>query len=630
MNYSENPVLQGVHHVWLREVRHAIKFETPCILGLTLSKVRVDKGSAEQRQFCRFGPKIFLWRRRREGTIWWLFSSKGTETPLLVFGGESFIVTPMSLKIAIAQINATVGDLAANASRILDFARRAQAQGADLLLTPELVLCGYPPEDLLLREDFYAACEHELDLLAAELPDISVLVGHPETKNGCSFNAATLISNGVRVATYHKQRLPNYEVFDEERYFESGDAPCVVTIKGVRCGINICADVWEAGAADRARESGAELLLVLNASPYHIGKQARRAEVVRERIAATGLPVIYANLVGGQDELVFDGGSFALDSNGDVRCQLPKFEEALVVVDIEGGELQTGVIVEEKCIEAEVYQALVLGVRDYLGKNGFPGAIIGLSGGIDSALTLCVAVDALGADKVRAVMMPSPYTAEISLADSREMIRLLGVRYDEIGIEPAMRTFEAMLAEEFAGLPADTTEENLQARIRGMVLMALSNKTGSLVLTTGNKSEMAVGYCTLYGDMAGGFAVIKDIAKTLVYRLSNWRNTVSYAIPERIITRPPSAELKPGQTDQDSLPPYDVLDAIIEAYMENDLSPRELIAKGYAEADVRRVVRLLRISEYKRRPAPVGIRVTHRGFGKDWRYPITNRYRDPY
>lgn len=536
----------------------------------------------------------------------------------------------MTLKIAIAQINATVGDLAGNAARILDFACRAKLQGADLLLTPELVLCGYPPEDLLLREDFYAACEHELDTLAAELQGIAVLVGHPIARNGCCFNAATLIENGRRVATYCKQRLPNYEVFDEERYFESGDTPCVVTLKGVRCGINICADVWEAGAADRAREAGAEILLVLNASPYHIGKQQKRTEVLRERIAATGLPVVYANLVGGQDELVFDGGSFALDSHGEVCCQLPRFEETLDVVDFVDGELQFGPIVAEDPLEAEVYQALVMGVRDYLGKNGFPGAIIGLSGGIDSALTLCVAVDALGADKVRAVMMPSPYTAEISLADSREMIRLLGVRYDEIAIEPAMEIFAGMLEKEFSGLPADTTEENLQARIRGMVLMALSNKTGSLVLTTGNKSEMAVGYCTLYGDMAGGFAVIKDIAKTLVYRISRWRNSVSYAIPERIITRPPSAELKPGQTDQDSLPPYEVLDAIVEAYMENDLSPREIIAQGYSEADVRRVVHLLRVSEYKRRQSPVGIRITQRGFGKDWRYPITNRYRDPY
>lgn len=536
----------------------------------------------------------------------------------------------MTLKIAIAQINATVGDLAGNAARVLDFAQRAKALGADVLLTPELVICGYPPEDLLLREDFYAACDEQVEQLAAQIGDFHVIVGHPLAENGRCFNAASVLHNGRRLATYRKQRLPNYEVFDEERYFESGDAACIVPINGVRCAINICADVWEAGTAAQAMDAGADILLVLNASPYHIGKQSLRTEILRERVAEARLPVVYANLVGGQDELVFDGDSLALNADGVIACQLPKFEEALALLEFSDGKLQAGAIADEPCIEAEVYQALVLGVRDYLGKNGFPGAIIGLSGGIDSALTLCVAVDALGADKVRAVMMPSPYTADISLADSREMIRLLGVRYDEIPIEAAMQTFAGMLEKEFAGLPADTTEENLQARIRGMILMALSNKTGSLVLTTGNKSEMAVGYCTLYGDMAGGFAVIKDIAKTLVYRISRWRNTVSYAIPERIITRPPSAELKPGQTDQDSLPPYDVLDAIIEAYMEKDLSPRQIIASGYAEADVRRVVRLLKISEYKRRQAPVGIRVTQRGFGKDWRYPITNRYRDPY
>jgi NAD+ synthetase len=536
----------------------------------------------------------------------------------------------MSARIAIAQINATVGDFSGNRARIVEFARRARQQNADLLLTPELALCGYPPEDLLLRDDFCSACESELQVLAGELPDIAVLVGHPEQRDGRRYNAATLLSGGHRVATYHKQRLPSYEVFDEERYFDSGAAACILTLNGLRCGVNICADVWEAGAADLAREAGADVLLVLNASPYHIGKRERRTEVLRQRISSTGLPVVYANLAGGQDELVFDGGSFVLDSRGILRCQLPQFEEALGIVDFVDGEPQPTTIVAPPCQEAEIYQALVLGVRDYLGKNGFPGAIIGLSGGIDSALTLCVAVDALGADKVRAVMMPSPYTAELSLSEAREMVRLLGVRYDEIAIAPAMETLAGMLAGQFAGLPADTTEENLQARIRGMILMALSNKTGSLVLTTGNKSEMAVGYCTLYGDMAGGFAVIKDIVKTLVYRISRWRNTCSHVIPERIISRPPSAELKPDQTDQDSLPPYEVLDAIVEAYMEKDLSPRQIIAQGFAAADVRRVVHLLKISEYKRRQAPVGIRVTQRGFGKDWRYPITNRYRDPY
>jgi NAD+ synthase/NAD+ synthase (glutamine-hydrolysing) len=536
----------------------------------------------------------------------------------------------MSLKIAIAQINAVVGDVAGNAARILAFARRARDRGADVMLTPELALCGYPPEDLLLRADFYAACAAELATLAGRLPELAVIVGHPLEENGKHFNAATLISGGKMLATYRKQQLPNVEVFDEKRYFDPGGMPCVVTVKGVRCGINICEDAWTAGAADQARDAGAEILFVLNASPYHVGKQAQRAGILRQRIETTGLPVVYVNLAGGQDELVFDGGSFVLDARGEVRCQLPKFEEALEIVEIADGGPMPGTLVPEQPTEQEVYRALVLGVRDYLGKNGFPGAIVGLSGGIDSALTLCVAVDALGADRVRAVMMPSPYTAEISLSDAREMIRRLGVRYDEIPIAPAMQTFAGMLEKEFAGLPADATEENLQARIRGMILMALSNKTGHLVLTTGNKSEMAVGYCTLYGDMAGGFAVIKDIVKTLVYRLARWRNTAGEVIPERIITRAPSAELKPGQTDQDSLPPYDVLDAIVEAYMEHDLSPREIVARGYAEADVRRVVHLLKISEYKRRHAPAGIRVTQRGFGKDWRYPITNRYQDPY
>jgi NAD+ synthase/NAD+ synthase (glutamine-hydrolysing) len=524
-------------------------------------------------------------------------------------------------------MNAVVGDIAGNAARIVEFARRAKDRGADVMLTPELALSGYPPEDLLLRDDFYSACATELEALAGRLPDLTVIVGHPLAEGGKRFNAATSIGEGKKLATYRKQRLPNTAVFDEKRYFEPGGAPCVVTIAGVRCGLNICEDVWEAGTADQAKEAGAKVLFVLNASPYHIGKQALRAKILRERIEATGLPTVYVNLVGGQDELVFDGASFVLDARGEMCCQLPRFQEALEIVEIDDG-VPSGPFVPDQASEPEVYRALSLGVADYLRKNGFPGAIIGLSGGIDSALTLCVAVDALGADKVRAVMMPSPYTAQISLTDAREMARRLGVRYDEISIAPAMHTFAAMLEKEFASLPADTTEENLQARIRGTILMALSNKTGYLVLTTGNKSEMAVGYCTLYGDMAGGFAVIKDIFKTLVYRLAHWRNTVGEVIPERILTRPPSAELRPGQTDEDSLPPYEVLDAIVEAYMEHDLGPREIIARGYKEADVRRVIRLIRISEHKRRQSPVGIRVTSRGFGKDWRYPITHRYRD--
>lgn len=537
------------------------------------------------------------------------------------------------LRLAVAQFNATVGDLTGNVERIIQCAAEARSRGAHVLLTPELALSGYPPEDLLLRPDFYRACHRALDDLACRIDGIAIVVGHPEEHDGACYNAATVIEKGRCIATYRKMRLPNYDVFDEKRYFEQGTEPCVVTLNGVRCGINICADIWEEGAAELSRQAGAELLLVLNASPCHLDKTRERVQVLADRVEATGMPAIYCNLVGGQDELVFDGDSFALDAGKNVCMRLPQFEEALGIVDFAAGRLTSNDLCDELPLEAEAYHALVLGVRDYIGKSGFKGAIIGLSGGIDSALTLCVAVDALGADKVHAVMMPSPYTAQMSLDDSREMIRQLGCSYDEIAIAPAMETYASMLDPLFAGLPADTTEENIQARIRGNILMALSNKTGKLVLTTGNKSEMAVGYCTLYGDMAGGFAVIKDVYKTLVYRLSRYRNSLCQGdpvIPENIIVRPPSAELKPDQKDQDSLPEYEVLDAIVRAYMEEDRSPREIIAAGLPEADVRRVVRLLRIAEYKRRQAPVGIRITPRGFGKDWRYPITNRYVDEF
>ena len=534
------------------------------------------------------------------------------------------------LTVAVAQLNCVVGDISGNARRILDAVARAKAAGADVVLTPELALCGYPPEDLLLRPAFLQACADELAALAAQVQGITLLVGYPAEQDGLRFNAAAVIRDGRIVDTYFKHRLPNYEVFDEERYFEPGSGACVFELKGVRIGVNICADVWESGAAEVARDAGAELLLVLNASPFHMNKQQRRYEVMRERIADTGLPVAYCNLVGGQDELVFDGGSFALDQDGLLAWQGASFVDELTLLQFSDGVWRDQGVPDMRPVEADVYDALVLGVRDYLSKNGFPGALIGLSGGVDSALTLAIAVDALGADKVRAVMMPSPYTAQMSLDDSREMVRWLGVRYDEIAIEPAMKTFADMLAPQFAGLPEDTTEENLQSRIRGMLLMALSNKTGAIVLTTGNKSEMATGYATLYGDMAGGFAVIKDIYKTFVYRLCAWRNAQpgGPVIPENILTRPPSAELKPDQCDQDSLPPYEVLDAIIAAYMEEDLSPPEIIARGYPEADVRRTVGMLRRNEYKRRQAPPGVRVTQRGFGKDWRYPITSRYRD--
>lgn len=535
------------------------------------------------------------------------------------------------LVFAVAQLDLVVGDLTANAGRILESLAQARARGARLLLTPELALSGYPPEDLLLRPDFHRACEREIARIAAEVSDVVLVLGHPHMQGGRCYNAASVIRNGRVEATYRKRLLPNYSVFDEVRYFACGDEACVFELDGLRIGLAICEDLWEPGPVRAAREAGAELLLGLNASPFHLDKRALRLETLRARVAESGLPVLYCNTVGGQDELVFDGASFALDGDGRLAWRAASFEETLALVPFDGRAWEPGLtVVAEPSAEEEVYGALVTGVRDYVTKNGFPGAIIGLSGGIDSALTLCVAVDALGADKVRAVMLPSPYTAQMSLDDSREMVRLLGVRYDEIAIEPAMKVYHAMLAEQFRGLAEDATEENLQSRIRGNVLMALSNKTGAIVLTTGNKSEMATGYATLYGDMAGGFAVLKDLYKCFVYRLSRWRNTRGEVIPENIIVRPPSAELKPDQVDQDSLPPYEVLDAIVEAYMERDESPRELMARGFAEGDVRRVVGLLKRNEYKRRQAPVGIRITRRGFGRDWRYPITSRYRDEY
>ncbi len=536
-----------------------------------------------------------------------------------------------NVKVAVAQLNCTVGDFEGNSKKIIDAAGRASAAGADLLLTPELSLTGYPPEDLLLRRAFYAASDAALQKLAAQLlqfPALRVVVGHPLAREGQRYNAASLLANGVVQGTYCKHDLPNYDVFDEQRYFTPDNRPFVFDINGTAFGINICEDTWFAYTPECAQAAGAQVLLVLNGSPFHLGKQQQRLQIMRTNVARFGLATVYANLVGGQDELVFDGASFVLDGRGELVALAPHFEEALLVVDFVDGEPRPGGIDDEPGQEALAYSALVLGVRDYLGKNGFPGAIIGLSGGVDSALTLAIAVDALGAERVRAVMMPSQFTAQMSLDDAAEMARTLGVRYDVLPIKPAFDAFLATLAQEFRGLPWDTTEENLQARIRGMLLMALSNKYGSIVLTTGNKSETAVGYSTLYGDLAGGFAVIKDILKTLVYRLCRYRNSVAPVIPERILTRAPSAELKAGQTDQDSLPPYDVLDAIIEHYMEEGRSIADIVDAGFDETVVRKVVKMIRNSEYKRRQSPVGIRVTHRGFGRDWRYPITNRFRE--
>ncbi len=561
----------------------------------------------------------------------------------------------MTLKFCVAQLNFVVGDLGGNAQKIMDAARTSYAGGARLLLTPELSICGYAAEDLFLRPAFISACDDAVKMVARELAGLKnmiVVVGHPSggseadalrTKSVAvsgRHNAASVISEGRVLATYAKRELPNYQVFDERRYFQPGKDVCVFEAgegeAKVKVGLLICEDAWFEEPARLAKEAGAELLAVINASPFHVGKGDEREVTMRERVLATGLPMVYAHLVGGQDEVVFEGHSFALNADGSVAGRAPSFEENLFLVQVEhaqGAIKLTAHIAPERTADADLWDALVVGVRDYIGKNGFPGVLLGLSGGIDSALVLAVAVDALGRDRVRTVMMPSPYTADISWIDARDMAARMGVRYDEISIVPEFEAFKASLAGEFKGLAEDTTEENIQARIRGTLLMALSNKFGSIVLTTGNKSEMATGYCTLYGDMAGGFAVIKDLAKTTVFRLARWRNandpygTGLEPIPKRIITRPPSAELRPDQKDQDSLPPYEVLDAILERYMENDQSTEDIISAGFSRADVEKVTRLIKINEYKRRQAPVGIRVTHRSFGKDWRYPITSKFR---
>jgi NAD+ synthase (glutamine-hydrolysing) len=530
------------------------------------------------------------------------------------------------MKIALAQINCTVGDLAGNAQKIFAAAERAKALGASLLVTPELAIAGYPPEDLLLRDSFCEHCAEEVAALAKKLNGINVIVGYPLQEGKVRYNAAALLRDGKIAAIYRKVSLPNAEVFDEERYFEPGSEAGVFDVAGVKIGINICEDVWLPTAPRLAQQAGAQIILSLNASPYHIDKQQDRYDIVTARVRETKLPIVYVNMVGGQDELVFDGASFAMNADGNITHQLPQFDDALGLIEIKDGKIIAGDKAPPLTREAAVYKALCVGVRDYIGKNGFPGVLLGLSGGVDSALTIAVAVDALGADKVHAVMMPSPYTAQISIDDSREMVKILGVKYSEISINPTLESFKGALATEFAGKKEDTTEENIQARIRGTLLMALSNKFGSIVITTGNKSEMAVGYCTLYGDMAGGFGVLKDISKTLVYKLCEYRNSLSKVIPTRVITRPPSAELRDNQTDQDSLPPYDVLDAIVEKYMEQNQSAREIIAQGFTPSDVKRVVSLIKHNEYKRRQAPVGVRITERGFGKDWRYPITSKY----
>ncbi len=557
----------------------------------------------------------------------------------------------MTLKLCLAQLNLVVGDLAGNSKKIIQAATQAYESGARLVLTPELSICGYAAEDLFLRPAFIAACDDAVIALAgalAHLKDLCVVVGHPtggdsRTRSvavSARFNAASVLRNGQVVARYAKRELPNYQVFDERRYFTPGQDVCVFDVgtaqETIRVGLLICEDAWFEAPARLTRQAGAQLLAVINASPFHVGKGNEREQMMMERVRDCGLPLVYAHLVGGQDEVVFEGHSFALNADGLLAGRAPSFIENSLLVQVHqasGAILLEADVAPDRLPDADLWDALVLGVRDYIGKNGFPSVLLGLSGGIDSALVLAIAVDALGKDRVRALMMPSPYTADISWIDARDMAARLGVRYDELSIVPEFEAFKATLSQDFKGLPEDTTEENIQARIRGTLLMALSNKFGSIVLTTGNKSEMATGYCTLYGDMAGGFAVIKDLAKTTVFRLARWRNandpyhTGEQPIPERIITRPPSAELRPDQKDQDSLPPYEVLDGILERYMENDESIEDIIAAGFVPADVERVTRLIKINEYKRRQSPVGIRVTHRSFGKDWRYPITNRFR---
>lgn len=537
-----------------------------------------------------------------------------------------------SLIIALAQLNTYVGDIPGNTQKVIDFARRAEsALAADAVIFPELTLTGYPPEDLLLRPSLDLRIERALaEIMAANL-SLAVIVGYPKRIDGKLFNMAGVIQAGKLIAEYAKQCLPNYQVFDEKRYFAAGNQACVFDLKGIPAAITICEDIWHSAPMAQAKAAGATLMLNLNASPYHQGKQAEREAIVAARAQEGQMPVVYVNLVGGQDELVFDGGSVVVDALGQTQFRAPAYTEALfsaqILIDQNQLHVPLQTLSSIPSNHEAVYQALVLGMRDYVNKNRFKGVVLGLSGGIDSALTLAMAVDALGADRVEAVMMPFRYTSDLSKNDAAEQARRMGVKYSSISIEPMYEAFMAQLAQEFEGTKRDTTEENLQARCRGVLLMAISNKKGYLVLTTGNKSEMAVGYSTLYGDMAGGFDALKDVPKTLVFALAKYRNTLGEVIPTTVITRPPSAELAPDQKDEDSLPPYDILDQILALYVEQDFSAEAIIAKGFARDQVERAVRLVDVNEYKRRQAPVGIRISQRGFGRDRRYPITSGWK---
>ena len=537
-----------------------------------------------------------------------------------------------SLRIVLAQLDLLVGDVQGNLTRIVNSARTARDEHhADLTLFPELALSGYPPEDLLFHRGLRVQLERALQQVCREVPAGHLVVGFPEYTDHTIANAAALLGAGRVVGVHRKAELPNYKVFDEKRYFHPGSRPTVVTVKGFRVGVLICEDIWVPEPVRSARAAGAELLVVINASPYECGKQREREAIARARVTDVGLPMAYVNTVSGQDELVFDGNSFAMDATGEVCMRAPPFVEGLYRVDFvrERGRVvpRSGPVAAELSDEASVYGALVLGVRDYVTKHGFPGVVMGLSGGIDSALTLAIAVDALGAERVHAVMMPSRYTSRMSLDDAADEARLLGVKYSVLSIEDMFKATLATLAGEFAGVAADATEENIQSRCRMLLLMGLSNKTGRMLLTTGNKSEMAVGYATLYGDMAGGFAPIKDCSKLLVYRLAAYRNGLGAVIPQRVIDRAPSAELRADQKDSDALPPYEVLDPILAAFIEEDLSVEEIAARGFDRATVGQVLDLVKRNEYKRRQAPPGVRVSRRAFGRDWRYPITNGYR---
>lgn len=534
----------------------------------------------------------------------------------------------MSLKIALAQINFLVGNIAANVDNIIKAASYARDElSADIVVFPELTITGYPAEDLLFRNDFISAANNAVYQIAECIDDIAVVVGFPERDGNSLYNSAVVLHQGSILACYRKQMLPNYGVFDEQRYFSAGTQPCVFEFNGVFMGLTICEDVWKSGIIDETKQAGAELLLTLNASPFNAGKIHQREAVICEQVKAAKIPLIYVNQVGGQDELIFDGASFVANSQGEIVFRAEEFKEQISVIEFDGDNplLNSCAPLYNK-ITSE-YKALVLGIKDYVRKNGFQGAILGLSGGIDSALVLALAVDALGHEKVEAVLMPSRFTQDMSNEDAIKQAEILKVKYHTIPITPAVNAFTDMLTEVFVGTTKDATEENIQARCRGVILMALSNKRGKLLLTTGNKSEMSVGYATLYGDMAGGFAPIKDVPKLLVYELARYRNSLYEVIPERVITRPPSAELAPDQIDTDSLPPYEILDPILERYVEMDQSAEEIIAAGFRYDDVVRAINLVDKNEYKRRQSPPGIRITSRAFGRDRRYPITSGYR---